>query len=425
MTSVFLSHARTDHSLADAVASALSAAGVQLTSPENTVEAAGPSGNWAAAVERAIAEADLVIVLWSIASARSEWSQWEVKLAINAWAHDRLLLARADNAELPLGLRDIPAIDLASDRQRGIDEIVRGVRGTAGRTAAGSPESPPAFTVPMDRSLARAPRPAQRSRRRGSVLAGVLLGLAFIIGSSSYFYSPALRKASQETEASPLPDYRPPPRGAPRDRVVGASRDSVTPAVPAPSPGGKEATASSMLVIVAACGTLFGSLAVWMVIWLASRRRTRARLRASFEHYLPPRLPPRPSALHQVFVSYSRRDERLVHRLIEEIESSGLHVWIDRRIGASGALRYAAPIVAAIRSSRLVALMCSHNAFASDHVIRKVYVAGDFKKPFIAFELDDSEIPDELLYFLSGFPRIAAEPIDPSLIQSEITRFLA
>jgi hypothetical protein len=41
--------------------------------------------------------------------------------------------------------------------------------------------------------------------------------------------------------------------------------------------------------------------------------------------------------------------------------------------------------------------MCSHNAFASDHVVREIYVAGDLKKPFIAFELDNSEIPDELL----------------------------
>ena len=64
--------------------------------------------------------------------------------------------------------------------------------------------------------------------------------------------------------------------------------------------------------------------------------------------------------------------------------------------------------------------MCSRNAFASEQVIREVYVAGDFKKPFIAFELDTADFPDDVLYFVSGFPRIPVASVDPQRLRSEI-----
>jgi hypothetical protein len=113
----------------------------------------------------------------------------------------------------------------------------------------------------------------------------------------------------------------------------------------------------------------------------------------------------------QVFVSYSRIDGPTVGQLVQQIEQLGYAGWIDRQ--STGSQRYAALIVQAIRMSRLVALMCSQNAFGSDHVIREVYVAGDFKKPFIAFQLGATEFPDEVLYFVSGFPRVAIATIDP------------
>ncbi len=68
--------------------------------------------------------------------------------------------------------------------------------------------------------------------------------------------------------------------------------------------------------------------------------------------------------------------------------------------------------------------MCSRNAFDSDHVIREVYVAGAHKKPFIAFRLDSASILDESIYFPSGFPRIPASDIDPTIPRSEIARLV-
>jgi hypothetical protein len=80
--------------------------------------------------------------------------------------------------------------------------------------------------------------------------------------------------------------------------------------------------------------------------------------------------------------------------------------------------------VRAIRMSRLVALMCSQNAFASDHVICEVYVAGDYKKPFIVFQLDSTEFPDEIIYFVSGFPRVSVATIDPQQLRSQIAQLV-
>jgi hypothetical protein len=123
-----------------------------------------------------------------------------------------------------------------------------------------------------------------------------------------------------------------------------------------------------------------------------------------------------------VFVSYSRQDVSHVDPLVEQIERLGFGVWIDR--DSSGSQRYAAQIVRAIRTSKMVALMCSQHAFASDHVIREVYVAGDFKKPFLAFMLDVTEFPDELLYFVSGYPRVSVTNIDQHKLRSAIAGLL-
>ncbi|MGZ9083636.1 MAG: toll/interleukin-1 receptor domain-containing protein [Rhodoplanes sp.] len=126
----------------------------------------------------------------------------------------------------------------------------------------------------------------------------------------------------------------------------------------------------------------------------------------------------------QVFVSYSRLDGGTVDLVVQEIEQAGCLVWIDRG-PLNGIQRYAAPIVGAIKSSQVVALMCSRNAFQSDHVIREIYVAGDHKKPFLLFQLDPCEFPGEVLYFVSGFPRVPLSNIEPGQVRSEIARLIA
>ena len=180
---------------------------------------------------------------------------------------------------------------------------------------------------------------------------------------------------------------------------------------------GLEAFTPSPLLIsltVLVLGAVIGQTARW--VWTARLKR-RLQQRVG--------IPTESNGAQQIliFVSYSHRDGLTVGQLVQQIEQVGYAVWIDR--AAAGPQRYAGQIVRAIRASRLVALMCSQNAFASDHVIREVYVAGDYKKPFVLFELDSTEFPDDIVYFVSGFPRIPVATMDSQRLRSEIARLVA
>jgi TIR domain len=154
--------------------------------------------------------------------------------------------------------------------------------------------------------------------------------------------------------------------------------------------------------------------------FLAVRRHIRPQPNRHTFGALPTEVPQPFEA--QVFISYSSQDRKGVEKLVQQIEKMGCAIWIDRQ--NIGSQRYAGPIVQAIKNSRLVALMCSQNAFASDHVIREVYVAGKYKKPFIAFQLDTMDIPAELVYFLSGFPLIPVSGMNLEQLRMEIARLL-
>ncbi len=198
-----------------------------------------------------------------------------------------------------------------------------------------------------------------------------------------------------------------------------------------PSPGPSEVSLSFgfvalLVIVVAAVAAAIGAGVVWALNRRTSRRAEMTRLEflarsdAARSQTAPaapaPATAPRDAPL--IFVSYSRQDGQTVDQLVQVIEQAGYTVWIDRQ--STGSQRFAAPIVKAIRMSKLVALMCSRHAFESDHVIREVYVAGECKKPFIAFQLDPANFPDDVLYFVSGFPRVPITALDVQQLHTEI-----
>ena len=170
------------------------------------------------------------------------------------------------------------------------------------------------------------------------------------------------------------------------------------------------------LFAFAVLGIVIGATAVlaWPRWQLRRRQVSPSQTEVSAQRLDP--LSPR------IFISYSRRDAAAVEKLVKDIERAGHEVWIDRDV--EGTQRYAAAIVSAIKGAELVALMGSRNAFASDHVIREVYVAGDHKKSFVVFQLDQTEFPDEVLYFTSGFPRISVAALDHQRLRNELSRLL-
>ena len=116
---------------------------------------------------------------------------------------------------------------------------------------------------------------------------------------------------------------------------------------------------------------------------------------------------------HAVFVSYSHANAETVLPLVETVEAGGLSIWIDRDELRAGQ-NWAGQIVRAIKSSDRFCLMCSEQAFASDHVRREVYLADKYGKDMVPIRLDGAEMPEDIEYFLIGRQWVDLNAIDES-----------
>jgi TolB-like protein len=129
-----------------------------------------------------------------------------------------------------------------------------------------------------------------------------------------------------------------------------------------------------------------------------------------------------PKASTHVFVSYASQDAAVAQRLCAALEAAGLPCWIaprDVRPGES----YAAAIVQAINSCRMMVLVLSRSAIESSHVLREVERASSKKRPVLSVRLDTITLPPDLEYFLSANQWLDAsgdsvEKILPALVES-------
>jgi TPR repeat protein len=103
-----------------------------------------------------------------------------------------------------------------------------------------------------------------------------------------------------------------------------------------------------------------------------------------------------------LFVSYSHKDKARVEPIVTQIESMGRQVWMDRT-SITGQAGWAGQIVRAIRESRAVVLMASPNSYASDQVVRELYLAMNHRKPIVPIEIEPADLPDELQYILAPY----------------------
>lgn len=102
-----------------------------------------------------------------------------------------------------------------------------------------------------------------------------------------------------------------------------------------------------------------------------------------------------------LFISYSRQDTTIVDNLVSRLKSDGFEVWIDREAIKGGGL-WRTQIVKAIHTSDAFILMFSPNSAASDNVRKEVDLAESAKRKLFPFLLAQVDVPDELLYQLSG-----------------------
>ena len=103
----------------------------------------------------------------------------------------------------------------------------------------------------------------------------------------------------------------------------------------------------------------------------------------------------------RVFISYASRDAEIARELCAGLESAGLPCWIAPRDVRPGE-PYAAAIVQALNTCRMLVLVLSKNSIESPHVVREVERACSKKRAVLSVRVDATDLPAELEYFVSS-----------------------
>jgi len=103
---------------------------------------------------------------------------------------------------------------------------------------------------------------------------------------------------------------------------------------------------------------------------------------------------------HDLFVSYSQPDREAAFALVQRLEARGISVWIAPR-DVSPAADWAAEIIDAISSARLMILVFSGSSNDSGQVRREVERAVHKQLPILPFRIEDVLPSKSLEYFLS------------------------
>lgn len=102
-----------------------------------------------------------------------------------------------------------------------------------------------------------------------------------------------------------------------------------------------------------------------------------------------------------VFVSYSQADRACALEIVAQLENSGLSVWVAPR-DISPSADWAAEIIDAIATSRLMVLVFSAACNISPQVRREVERAVHRQVPILPFRVEDVMPTKSLEYFLSA-----------------------
>lgn len=172
-STIFISYAREDSALALQIASALRAEGLPLWLDQLDIR---PGERWDTAVEQALQRSGTLLVLLSTAAVASQNVMDEVSYGLDEGK--RVLPLRVGEAALPLRLRRLQYVELASTEPQAVAAALQRVQGVL--AAAPSPAPSPAMPAaaqpgPLPPAAAATPRGTLRLRR--AAVAVVVLGL--------------------------------------------------------------------------------------------------------------------------------------------------------------------------------------------------------------------------------------------------------
>ena len=105
-----------------------------------------------------------------------------------------------------------------------------------------------------------------------------------------------------------------------------------------------------------------------------------------------------------IFISYSHKDDILVHPFIEQLQATGCRVWFDEglHLGAN----FFTQIAEKLDNSSCVIVMLSNNSLQSEWVYNEIYSAKEGYKPIYPIFLEDISLPTKFLLLLGGIQGI-------------------
>lgn len=92
---------------------------------------------------------------------------------------------------------------------------------------------------------------------------------------------------------------------------------------------------------------------------------------------------------YDVFISYSRADSDIVNTFVQQLESAGYKVWIDKAGVYSGS-QFKSMIVQAIEDSKVFLFFSSKDSNASPWTAKEIGIAVNRQKPIIPIRLDNT-----------------------------------
>ena len=411
----YIAHAEADQAAADELKAFLKSRGLVV---ETETGAKG---------FRHLQPSDVVIALWSQKSVFATHRMQIERRMLEAWEDERLVLVKLDHSFLPVGLRDLAAIDASFETARPL---------------SGWPQVERAVREAMNRALA-----ARQSQSRGS---GAGAPPATAAPSVADRPSPGSFSSGVSRErAEPLP----PPSDTDAMQSTRWMQEDAR-ARMAPSAAAKRGSVLPVLFLVVAVGALgwagwevflrpessplltnvaygVAGLGVILLLWIfaqALRPAPKQKSAAKRAEAAPPPAPaaapaPQPVAT-AVFISYAHADSGAVEPVVRIVKSTGREVWIDKG-GIQAGEGWAGEIVRAIKGAKSVVVMCSPHAFESDHIKREVYLADRYKKPMLPVFLEAAKMPEDFEYFFAGVQWLELFRLSEADKPAAITKALA
>lgn len=104
--------------------------------------------------------------------------------------------------------------------------------------------------------------------------------------------------------------------------------------------------------------------------------------------------------MHDVFISYSHKDEKIREAVCQKLESEGIKCWYAPRDIQPGG-EWADAITLALKQCKVMILIFTDRSNNSAQVLREVGLAVDFRKKIIPFNCDESVPTGSMQYYLS------------------------